>query len=334
MRRGLWIGALVGALGGAVGATPPVQPAAVAKPVVAKPVVAKPVVAKPVVAKLVVAKPAVVKPAVAPTPRWETLPLPPALPAPVTTGRVAVGKAQIYFATHGAQDAPGGPVVLLHGGMGSGEQFGAQLPALLPRHHVIVIDSRGHGRSTLGTGALGYHKMAGDVVAVLDQLGVGAAAVVGWSDGGVVALDLAITAPTRVTRFAVIGTNHDASGNRRRPARTPATFRAYGRACRAQHAALGGTPRAYDAMLAAMRPVWRSPGGYTPAQLRGITAPALVTIGAHDEIIAVDHVRRMATLIPGATLRIFEDTSHFAMWQDPTTVNAALVAFLAAPPSE
>jgi alpha-beta hydrolase superfamily lysophospholipase len=146
------------------------------------------------------AAPAVVAPAVAPAvvapapvlpPRWHTLPLPPAMPAAATTGRVAVGKAQIYVATYGAPDAPGGPVVLLHGGMGSGEQFGAQLPALLPRHHVIVIDARGHGRSTLGTGALGYHTMAGDVVAVLDQLGVDAAAIVGWSDGGVVALDLA-----------------------------------------------------------------------------------------------------------------------------------------------
>ncbi len=319
VRGGLRIGALLGGLLGVAGAAPGVKPAAV-KPAAVKPAAVKPAPVKPVA----------VKPAAVPTPRWSTLPLPPAMPPPVTSGRVEVGKAQIYYATYGAHDAPGGPVVLLHGGMGSGEQFGAQLPALSQRHHVIVIDSRGHGRSTLGTGKLGYHRMAGDVLAVLDQLGIGAAALVGWSDGGIVALDLAITAPARVTRFAVLGTNYDASGNRPRPARSPATLRAYGRACRAQHAALGGTARAFDAMLDAMRPVWRSPGGYTPAQLGGVTAPALITIGAQRRASPSSTCAGQATLIPGAQLRIFEDTSHFALWQDPATVNAALVAFLAA----
>ena len=81
-------------------------------------------------------------------PRWETLPAPPAMPAADATGDVAHDDVEIHYAVFGKGDA----VVLLHGGLGNGAHWANQVAALAPAHRVIVIDSRGQGRSTLAKG--------------------------------------------------------------------------------------------------------------------------------------------------------------------------------------
>src|SRR5262249_11941461 len=110
-------------------------------------------------------------------PRWQTLPVPPAMPRANAQGTVEVGGARIVYAVYGK----GPPVVLLHGGMGNSDHFGFQLPALVDRFQVIAIDSRGQGRSTKGSLPITYDQMAVDVLAVLDQLAIQRASVVGWS---------------------------------------------------------------------------------------------------------------------------------------------------------
>ena len=155
-------------------------------------------------------------------PRWETLPLPPALPEPADRGSVDVDGARIAYAIYGK----GEPVLLLHGGLGNSGHFGFQLPALVDRFQVIAIDSRGQGRSTRTAATITYDLMATDVIAVLDHLHIARASVVGWSDGGEVALKLGIKFPDRVNRLFVFGANYDASGSKARGSRA-ATFTAY-----------------------------------------------------------------------------------------------------------
>lgn len=259
--------------------------------------------------------------------RWETLPLPPKMPDAASSGTITNDGAQIYYATYG--DAKHPPVILLHGGMGNSDHFGFQLPALVDKFRVVVVDSRGQGRSTLPKGKLTYHAMATDVVAVMDTLKIGKASLAGWSDGGAIALDLAITAPDRVNRVFVIGTNYDSSGSKPRKGKPPsATFNAYAAKCRADHLKFGKKVASWQALIDALLPVWRNPAGFTKDQLRGIQAPTLVALGDHDEIIELAQIREMGTLIPHGSVRVFEGTSHFAMWQDPESVNAALVEFL------
>jgi pimeloyl-ACP methyl ester carboxylesterase len=127
-------------------------------------------------------------------PRWRTLP---PTPAPVPgehTGHAKVNGISLYYATIGH----GSPVVLLHGGLANSAYWGNQIKALAPRHTVIVVDSRGHGRSTRDARPYGYDLMADDVVALLDRLHTAKADVVGWSDGAIIGLDLAIRYPDRV----------------------------------------------------------------------------------------------------------------------------------------
>ena len=260
-------------------------------------------------------------------PRWESLPLPPAMSKAESSGYVEVaGGARIYYATYGKASGPA--VILLHGGLGNGDHFAHQVPALADRFRVIAIDSRGQGRSTLGKGKLGYPEMARDVVAVMDALRLKTASMVGWSDGGAIALALGIDHADRVDRLFVFGTNYDRHGTKARAGTSP-TFAAYAAKCRADYDRLVKQPQAaYDAAASALAPVWRDPRSFTKEQLRSIRAPALVAVGDRDEIIAIEQVKEMAALIPNGRLAVFEATSHFALWQDPATFNKVLVEFL------
>src|SRR5690349_6368359 len=177
--------------------------------------------------------------------RWEQLPLPPAMPKPATKGFVEVDGAKIYFATFG--DASAAPVVLLHGGMGNSEHWSNQVPALAEKLRVIVIDSRGQGRSTRTKAAPSYDVMASDVLAVMDHLDVKQAAIVGWSDGGEIGLKLAVHHPDRVTRLFIFGANYDAKASKPRGRKSFATFDGYAVRCRADYKRLSKTPQQFDA---------------------------------------------------------------------------------------
>lgn len=259
-------------------------------------------------------------------PRWQTLPLPPALPEPTDRGSVEVDGARIAYAIYGK----GEPVLLLHGGLGNSGHFGFQLPALIDRFQVIAIDSRGQGRSTRTPATITYDLMATDVIAVLDRLHIARASVVGWSDGGEIALKLGIKYPDRVHRLFVFGANYDASGSKARGSRS-ATFAAYMQKCRADYQRTLKTTRGFDELIAALLPLWRTPSGITKDQLRAIQAPVAVADGDHDEIILIEQIEEMAHLIPHGKLVIFSDTSHFALWQDPAGFNQAVLDFLTEP---
>ena len=258
--------------------------------------------------------------------RWQTLKAPPAMPKPTTTGFVDVDGAKIFYQTFGK----GEPVVLLHGGMGNGDHWSHQVPPLAEKLHVIVIDSRGQGRSTRTKTAPSYDMMATDTLAVMDHLKIAKAAIVGWSDGGEIALKLGIHHADRVTKLFIFGANYDASGSKPRAGKPSATFNIYNAKCRADYEKMSKTPRQFGAVVKWLLPIWRNPMGFTKDQLKSIKAPTIVADGDHDEIIVLAQIEEMAKLIPNARLEVFKDTSHFALWQDPTAFNKVLVDFLTA----
>src|SRR5512145_2217239 len=114
------------------------------------------------------------------------------LPDTNAQGFVENDGARIWYAAYGS----GSPVILLHGGLGHSGNWGYQVPALIEGgYRTIVIDSRGHGRSTRDDQPYSYELMASDVLAVMDTLHIEKAAFVGWSDGACTALILADQAP-------------------------------------------------------------------------------------------------------------------------------------------
>ena len=108
-------------------------------------------------------------------PLWQTLPPTPPPVAGEQSGHAKVNGISLYYASVGH----GPPVVLLHGGLANSDYWGHQVTALAPHHQVIVVDSRGHGRSTRDARPYGYDLMADDVVALLDVLHIPKADVVG-----------------------------------------------------------------------------------------------------------------------------------------------------------
>ena len=120
------------------------------------------------------------------------------------TGQYAeVNGIKLYFETHGA----GRPLILLHGGLGSGEMFGPILPQLAERHKVIAVDLQGHGRTADIDRPLDVRLMAGDIAALIDHLQLGTPDVVGYSLGGGVALQTAVQYPAKVRRLVIVSAN-------------------------------------------------------------------------------------------------------------------------------
>jgi pimeloyl-ACP methyl ester carboxylesterase len=254
---------------------------------------------------------------------WLTLPPTPALSTPTRSDVAAVNGTKIFFAQFGA----GEPVLLLHGGLGSSNHFGHQIPELARHFSVIAMDTRGHGRSPVTSAAFGYRLFAEDVVALLGHLGIARASLVGWSDGAVTGLHLAMTRPERVAKLFAFGANSTLDGLKPHGARSP-VFVAYAQRCQAEYRQLSPRPEKWPQLVDGLRAMWRSQPSFSKAQLAGITAPTAVSDGDYDEIIKREHTVAMSRQIPGARLVMLPRVSHFAMLQNPTQFNAALLNFL------
>jgi pimeloyl-ACP methyl ester carboxylesterase len=251
------------------------------------------------------------------------LPPTPGLPNADQSGYAPVNGIKLWHAVFGA----GEPVVFLHGGLANADCWGLQVPDVARHCRVIVMDSRGHGRSTRDGRPYGYDLMADDVVGLLDYLGVRQAPVVGWSDGGILGLDLAIRHPGRVSKVFAFAANTDPSGVVDGVEKNP-TFAAFIARAGQEYRTLSATPKEYDAFVDAISKMWASQPHWTAQQLRGIKLPVLVVDGDHDEAIKRPHTERIAATIPGAGLLILPDTSHFSFLQDPGQFTWHILHFL------
>ena len=248
---------------------------------------------------------------------------PPPLPEAAAVAFTDSAGARIWSASYG--DGP--PVVLLHGGMGNAGNWGHLVPALVAvRRRVILIDSRGHGRSTWDGSPLGYDQMARDVFAVLDVHGVERAPVVGWSDGACTGLAMARMQPGRVAGVFFFACNVDASGTH------PFEFTERIGRClerhRADHAALSPTPGQFEALSGALGVMQGTQPDYSATELEAIDVPVLVVQAEDDKFIRPEHAAYLARTLPRARLLMLPGVSHFAPVQRPAEFNAAVIGWL------
>jgi pimeloyl-ACP methyl ester carboxylesterase len=234
---------------------------------------------------------------------------------------VEVNGVKIYYETYGS-----GPAVLvLHPGTAFLETMHYQITALAPHYFVIAPDSRGHGRSTDAPGPLHYHDMAEDMIGLMDHLHISKADVVGWNDGGVVGLDLAIHHPDRIGRMVLMGTNFDVNGLSN-PVAPPADDPSL--APRKDfYRRLSSTPDGWAAFYSKNVTMWHNEPHYTPAELGRIRSPVLVIAGEHDDIRR-DHIDTLVHAIPGAKEIIVTGADNMAPMTNPEVVNADIVKFL------
>jgi pimeloyl-ACP methyl ester carboxylesterase len=256
-------------------------------------------------------------------PQWLTLPPTPTLPAPHESGLAPVDGIKIWYATFGN----GEPVILLHGGLANSNYWGHQVRALEPHYRVVVMDSRGHGRSTRDQRPFGYDLMADDVIGLMDFLKIPKTAIVGWSDGAIIGLDIAQRHPERLSKLFAFAANSDPSGVAD-IANSP-VFNAFIARAGKEYAALSPTPGEYKEFVAQITRMWQTQPNWAAADLRKIAVPVWVVDADHDEAIKRQNTEFMAANIPGAGLLIQPDVSHFSFLQDPGQFSADVLHFLA-----
>ena len=255
-------------------------------------------------------------------PQWLTLPPTPMLPAHGKSGYAPVNGIKIWYATFGH----GAPVILLHGGLANSNYWGKLVPALARHYRVIVMDSRGHGRSSRDAQPYGYDLMASDMTALMDYLKINKAALVGWSDGAIIGLDIGLHHPERLTKLFAFAANSDPSAVK--DVERDPVFSAFIARARKEYEKLSPTPTEYDAFLAQITKMWETQPHWTADDLHTIKVPTWIVDADHDEAIKRENTLFMADNIPGSGLLIQPDVSHFSFIQDPAQFNGDVKHFL------
>jgi pimeloyl-ACP methyl ester carboxylesterase len=236
----------------------------------------------------------------------------------------------IYHEIHGA----GEPVLLLHGGFCSIEMMRPQLDALAPDFAVYAPERPGHGRSPDRPGPISYAESVADTIAYLDEVGLADAHIVGFSDGAIIGLLIALQHPRRIRSLVAISGNLDPSGFVEfgdddekdegdsdvapEPDRTRQLYNELS-PDGAEHA---------DIVLEKLMRLWTTEPAIDAAELSGVTVPTMIMAGDRD-VIRLEHSALMATSIAGAQLCIVPDAGHGLLDERGDFVTFALRGFLA-----
>lgn len=212
----------------------------------------------------------------------------------------------------------GEPLILLHGNGESCEYFKNQIDAFSSRFHVYALDTRGHGKTPRGERPFTIRQFAEDLLGFMEERQIGRAHLLGFSDGGNIALVFAIRHPERVGRLILNGANLDTGGVR------PSFQIPIELGYRAARKFAGKSSRAKRnaEMLGLMVNDPNVPAG----ELSKITAKTLVIAGTKD-MIKEEHTRLIAKSIPGAEL-VFLQGDHFIASKKPEEFNRNVLAFL------
>ncbi|UOG74433.1 alpha/beta hydrolase [Hymenobacter tibetensis] len=228
-----------------------------------------------------------------------------------------VNGVKLYYEAYGQ----GEPLLLLHGNGESISSFMNQIEALAKEYRVIAVDTRDQGQSGHTSGKLTYDLFADDMHALLDKLGLPAAHIVGWSDGGNTGLSMALRYPQQVRSLVTMGANLYADTTSIDAKMLKEVRQMYYlSALVAPFSSKFKRAHRLTAMLLHYPQL-------TPTQLHAIKAPVLVLAGEKD-IIKEAHTRLLAESIPGAQVVILPKVSHYAPQENPALFNETVLRFL------
>jgi pimeloyl-ACP methyl ester carboxylesterase len=259
-----------------------------------------------------------------------TMPLLAAEPAPVPYGDNAAAGAwaevngiRMYYESYGS----GEPVLVIHGNGETLASMHFQIAHFAARHRVIAVDSRGHGKSGLDTDRLNYVQMMEDYNSLLEQLQLKSVNVIGWSDGGILGLLLAIHHPDKVGKLAIMGANLRPDETAVNPWTAP--LLAPVSAVIDEKIQSGDTSQDWRRSRQLMDLLMTQPD--IPVEDLGrIQAPVLVMAGDRD-IIRNEHTLEIFDNLPRAHLAILPGQTHWAPMNDPDGFNALVAKFFDTP---
>jgi pimeloyl-ACP methyl ester carboxylesterase len=240
---------------------------------------------------------------------------------PAASASFEFGGTQFYYETYGE----GAPLLLIHGNGESIASFKRQIGEFSRHHRVIAMDSRGQGKSPLGSAALTYEQMAEDSNALLDHLALKSVDVLGWSDGGIIGLLLAIHHPEKVGMLAVMGANIQPEGA------YPWAVDGIIRVRKRLEAQVAGAkdPQALRLQLQLLDLLGNQP--HIPlSDLAKIQIPTLVMAGDRD-VIRDEHTLSIFHAIRKSQLAIFPGATHMIPEDDPARFNQTVLDFFDRP---
>lgn len=264
---------------------------------------------------------------------------------PVSTGYAPVNGLEMYYEIHGEG---GTPLVVLHGGLFNIDlQFGHLLPAFSENRQVIACDFQAHGRTNDIDRQFSAAAFASDVVGLLEYLGIAQADVLGFSIGGAVAIELAVTHPDLVRKLVASSVAFSSDGDR------PENAEAVGALTVEM---IAGTPMEQDYLAKSPHPEKLQDlldkisasnegfPGWSEDQIRGIAAPTLITVGDCD-MVRLEHAIRFLQLrggdvngdfvgVPASQLAITPGTTHFFGYARADLIPVLVLPFLDAPMPE
>lgn len=235
---------------------------------------------------------------------------------------VEVAGIKTWYDTTGES---GEPLLLLHGGLVGNDSWGMQMPVFAETFRVFANERRAHAHTPDVDGPLTYEDMAADTIAFLEQVVGEPAHLVGWSDGGNVALLVAMERPDLVRKVVVSGSNFDTAGMVHQEALSPdmpdlAMFKAM------YEAASPDGPAHWPIAFGKIMDMWMN--FHVPEErLRTIQAPTLVMVG-DDDAITLEHTIAMYRSIPNSALAVIPHASHVVLMEHAELANSLIVRFL------
>lgn len=256
---------------------------------------------------------------------WLRLPRTPTLPMPCVEQYAEINGVTIWYTTYGPND--GVPVLFLHGGFANSNYWGFQVKELKSIYRCILMDSRGHGRSTTSSADITYDRMTTDVVALLDYLAIPKVNLVGWSDGAIIGLNIAMKYPDRLSSLFVFGANYIYTGVK--DVSTSRVFMAYLERTRAEYETMNPI-NDYPSLYNNLTTMWSNSPNLSQENFMMIDSklPVWIVDGDHEEAFHREQPDTMASWIPQAGELILPRTSHFAFIQNPAFFTASVARFL------
>lgn len=261
------------------------------------------------------------------------------------SGYAPVNGLQMYYEIHGSGHTP---LLLLHGGLFDIDlQFGELLPSLAATRQVIAADFQGHGRTNDIDRPLTCADLASDVVGLLQHLDVSQADVFGFSVGGGVALHLAIRHPEVIRKLIVSSVSFHPDGDRPENAEAVGTMTVDMIAdtpMEQNYRAKSPHPDRLQDLLDKLSTFDHGFSGWSDDDIRGISAPTLITVGDCDAV-QLEHTVRFLQLrggdvngdfvgVPASQLAVFPGTTHFFGLARTDLVRDVVLTFLGAPMPE
>lgn len=227
---------------------------------------------------------------------------------------MGVNGVKLYYEIYGE----GEPLLLLHGNNSAMGSFSDQFDALAEKYQIIGLDSRGQGKSSANDTKITYELMADDVNTFIEKLGLKKVNILGWSDGGNIAVILAMEHPDKVNKMAIMGTvlYNDA---------TSVTSET-NKIIRKQVKEMEARGVAETDMDYRLKMLLLNEPHINPDSLQKVQAPTLVMAGEHD-VIKEKHTELIAEKIPNSKLVIFKGAGHEAPNEIPELFNKTILDF-------